>query len=152
MMSPTHCSSPQKLLMLLPFLFMSFSLAMSITLPQKLDQTSVPQEANAEIKCGTCPCVNPCAQQQMPLPPPPPPPAPPKNPSTQYCTPLAPPLPPPPPRFIYVTGVPGNLYETDPYNTWVYYSGAGQNVIGIMRLLLLVVCGVVELIVIGWQM
>ncbi|XP_041002387.1 probable pathogenesis-related protein ARB_02861 [Juglans microcarpa x Juglans regia] len=125
---------------------------MSIAFTQKLDQTSVPQEANAEIKCGTCPCANPCAQQQMPLPPPPPPPAPPKNPSTQYCTPLTPPLPPPPPRFIYVTGVPGNLYETDPYNTWVYYSGAGQNVIGIMRLLLLVVCGILELIVIGWQM
>ncbi|XP_050228865.1 uncharacterized protein LOC126678041 [Mercurialis annua] len=65
-----------------------------------------------QIKCGSCPCVNPCAQ----LPPPPPPPPP----KTTYCSPVAP----PPPRFIYVTGVPGNgnLYVTD--ENWNYFSGA----------------------------
>ncbi|XP_062152064.1 uncharacterized protein LOC133860490 [Alnus glutinosa] len=146
MISPTHCWSPHKLLMLHLFLFISFSSPTSATLSEKLDQTSVPQEADTEIKCGTCPCVNPCAQQlPPPPPPPPPPPAAPKNPSTPYCTPLAPP---PPPRFIYVTGVPGDLYVTDPaYNTWVYYSGVGRNVI--VGFLLLVGCGVLELMVIG---
>lgn len=147
MISPTHCWSPHKLLILHLFLFISFSSPISATLPEKLEQTSVPQEADTEIKCGTCPCVNPCAQQLPPPPPPPPPPSPPppppKNPSTPYCAPLAP----PPPRFIYVTGVPGDLYVTNPSNTWVYnYSGAGRNVIA--GLLLLVGCGV-QLVVIG---
>uniref|UniRef100_A0A2N9J0F7 Uncharacterized protein n=1 Tax=Fagus sylvatica TaxID=28930 RepID=A0A2N9J0F7_FAGSY len=129
-------------------------MTMSATVSKKLDQTnSLPdhEEANTELKCGTCPCVNPCEQQQPPPPPPPPPPPlppppppqTPKNPSSQYFTPQAPP---PPPRFIYFTGVPGNLYNTDPYNTWVYYSGADRNVI--VGSPLLVGCGVLELIVI----
>ncbi|KAJ6735130.1 LEUCINE-RICH REPEAT EXTENSIN-LIKE PROTEIN 2 [Salix purpurea] len=70
-----------------------------------------------------------------PHPPPPPP-------KTPYCTPLAP----PPPRFYYVTSVPGNLYETDPYYQWGLYDGARQNTA--TWLLLLVGLGVIELLVI----
>ncbi|XP_002532967.2 uncharacterized protein LOC8276573 [Ricinus communis] len=108
-----------------PFLFFLFLIFFAVpscaatSVTKKLDQTLVPQpqEPDAGIKCGSCPCVNPCAQ----LPPPPPPP------KTVYCTPLAP----PPPRFIYVTGVPGNgnLYVTDPYENWDYYSDATHNVV-----------------------
>lgn len=78
------------------------------------DDNKLEQKLKEEvgIKCGSCPCVNPCA--------PPPPPPPPKN-----CNPS--PLPPPPPRFIYVTGIPG-VYQTD-QNGWDYYfSGGGRNV------------------------
>ncbi|XP_050259635.1 anther-specific proline-rich protein APG-like [Quercus robur] len=154
MISSTHCWSPQKLLMMLLFLLTSFSFPTSATVSQKLDQTPLPQEADTEVKCGSCPCSNPCVQQP-PLPPPSPPPPPPppsptpNNPSTPYCPPLAP----PPPRFTYVTSVPGgNLYNTDPnypiYNTWVYHSSADRNMI--VELLLLLGFGVLELLVI-WE-
>ncbi|KAJ0042303.1 hypothetical protein Pint_18630 [Pistacia integerrima] len=86
-------------------------------------QELVPPEPDSSIKCGTCPCVNPCDQ----LPPPPPPP-----PKTTYCPPLAP----PPPRFIYVTGMPGQIYQTAA-DTWGFYSRAECNVAKI----LLVVAG-----------
>ncbi|CAI0451534.1 unnamed protein product [Linum tenue] len=93
---------------------------------EKLDDQNQP---TAEIKCGSCPCVDPCSQ----LPPPPPsPPPPPPPPPPLHCTPLSPPppppppprivyvKPPPPPRFVYVTG--------DPYDVDLY-SGGGRNVI-----------------------
>ncbi|KAM1061033.1 hypothetical protein ACFX13_026173 [Malus domestica] len=121
-------------------------------------QPLVSKEVDAGIKCGTCPCVNPCEQQQLP-PPPPPPPPPPKTPTTtQDCNPnpsqyvpVAPPpprfvyvtglpgdVPPPPPRFVYVTGLPGDVYQyqTDAY---AYYSAAPRHHYS-MGLLLLLVC------------
>lgn len=149
--SSTHCWSPQKLLMMLLFILISFSFPLSATVSQKLDQTPLPQEADTEVKCGSCPCSNPCVQQPPPPPPPPPQPPTPKNPSTPYCPPEDPfsPLAPPPPRFSYVTSVPGgNLYNTDPLNTWVFYSSADRNMI--VGLLLLLGFGVLELIVI-WE-
>lgn len=151
MIPSTHCWSPQKLLMMLLFLLISFSFPSSATVSQKLDQTPLPQEADTEVKCGSCPCSNPCVQQPPPPPPPPPQPPTPKNPSTPYCPPEDPfsPLAPPPPRFSYVTSVPGgNLYNTDPLNTWVFYSSADRNMI--VGLLLLLGFGVLELIVI-WE-
>lgn len=137
--------------MMLLFLLISFSFPSSATVSQKLDQTPLPQEADTEVKCGSCPCSNPCVQQPPPPPPPPPQPPTPKNPSTPYCPPEDPfsPLAPPPPRFSYVTSVPGgNLYNTDPLNTWVFYSSADRNMI--VGLLLLLGFGVLELIVI-WE-
>ncbi|XP_012089935.2 leucine-rich repeat extensin-like protein 6 [Jatropha curcas] len=112
------------------------------------DPTLVPPELNTgEIKCGSCPCVNPCA---LPPPPPtPPPPPPPPPPKTIYCPPLQ--LPPPPPRFVYVTAVPGNnLYVIDPYrNNWDYYSNANkQNSLTMLLLLLLTGFGVLNFIII----
>lgn len=66
------------------------------------------------IKCGECPCVNPCTQQ---IPPPPPPPSP------LYCG-----TPPPPPRFVYMTFSPGNLYPTDdPFNLHLYSNAANHS-------------------------
>ncbi|KAM3693906.1 hypothetical protein ACJW31_07G020100 [Castanea mollissima] len=158
MMSSSHCWSHQKLLVMLLFLLISFSFPTSATVSQKLDQTPLPLEGDTEVKCGSCPCSNPCVQQPPPPPPPPspcppPPPLPPtpNNPSTDstpYCPPFGP-LAPPPPRFTYVTSVPGgNLYNTDPLNTWVFYSSADRNMI--VGLLLLLGFGVLELIVI-WE-
>lgn len=100
----------------------------SATFSSKVDH--VPHEPS--IKCGECPCVNPCSQQPVALPSPPPPP-PPAYPA-QYCTPPPPPPPPPklvyappPPRFIYVTGGPGNLYPTDdPFNLLIYSNAPNQ--------------------------
>ncbi|CAL1390613.1 unnamed protein product [Linum trigynum] len=109
---------------------------------EKLDDQNQP---TAEIKCGSCPCVDPCSQLPPPPSPPPPPPPPPPLPSPSPpppqlqppppppdCTPLSPPppspppprivyvKPPPPPRFVYVTG--------DPYDVDLY-SGGERNVI-----------------------
>ncbi|KAJ4848315.1 hypothetical protein Tsubulata_003703 [Turnera subulata] len=114
-MSPsTHQSIPQMLL-----LFMLCMVASGASTTEKIDQEQLVPDAG--IKCGSCPCVNPCAQLVPPPPPPPPPPSPPPPKSTTYCPPLAP----PPPRFVYVTGEPGTVYETDPYD-W-FYNSAGQN-------------------------
>lgn len=95
---------------------------------EKFDESTVQPMPEASIKCGECPCVNPCTQQQ---PPPPPPPQ-----ITQYCPPQVPPPPrfyyfsgppeltqitPPPPRFTYVIGGPqDSLYPTDPFNLQIY--------------------------------
>ncbi|KAI3720107.1 hypothetical protein L6452_21017 [Arctium lappa] len=78
-----------------------------------------------QLKCGGCPCNNPCYATSSPPPPPPPPPSPPPpkmpspTPGLQNCP------PPPttgggygqmaPPSYIYITGPPGNLYPVNPY-------------------------------------
>ncbi|WCJ25256.1 hypothetical protein M5689_007155 [Euphorbia peplus] len=120
-------------------LFLLFCLVPTSISTDNLDQTLVP---DAQIKCGSCPCVNPCA---LPSPSPPPPPPPP--PKSTYCPPLAP----PPPRFIYVTAVPGagdNLYVTNPYEHWDFYSsGALLNINALSSFLLFTVSGLVHLIV-----
>ncbi|CAI9110595.1 OLC1v1010649C1 [Oldenlandia corymbosa var. corymbosa] len=88
------------------------------------------------MKCGECPCGNPCSQELPPPSPPPPAPAPPPK-TTQNCAPPPPRFyyfsnpgdqtaqavtPPPPPRFTYIIGggPPGNLYPTDPYSLEIY--------------------------------
>ncbi|ESQ49765.1 hypothetical protein EUTSA_v10021775mg [Eutrema salsugineum] len=64
-------------------------------------------------------CVNSCAQPKpLPLPPPPPP-------KTVYCSRSS--SPPPPAKYMYVTGVPGELYRTEPNDQWSYYSSANRN-------------------------
>lgn len=97
---------------------------------EKVDEAMV----QTSVKCGECPCVNPCSQLQVPPPPPPPPPPTPQ--STQYCPPQTPPPPrfyyfsgppelsqstPPPPRFTYVIGGPREKkYPVDPFNLEIY--------------------------------
>ncbi|KVI05419.1 mulatexin-like [Cynara cardunculus var. scolymus] len=82
--------------------------------PRKLDQTTSTDTAiggstdDHQIKCGGCPCNNPCNTSP---PPPPPSPPPPKKPSPTpglNC-------PPPPSSYIYINGPPGNLYPINPY-------------------------------------
>ncbi|KAL5102052.1 hypothetical protein RYX36_006379, partial [Vicia faba] len=101
------------------------------------------QPLDIEIKCGSCPCGNPCSEEQSspPQPPPTPPqeslplpyssppntnPPPPTPPS--YPPPPPPKLrPPPPPRFIYVSGEPTEVYY--------YYSAAQNRTVGLMLVL-----------------
>ncbi|KAL8528936.1 hypothetical protein ACS0TY_006418 [Phlomoides rotata] len=72
-------------------------------------------DVDPSIKCGKCPCVNPCTQQIIPPPPPP-----------------------PPPRFVYMTFSPGNLYPTDdPFNLHMY-SNAPNHSLNVVRVFLLV--------------
>ncbi|XP_022854252.1 wiskott-Aldrich syndrome protein family member 2-like [Olea europaea var. sylvestris] len=134
-----------------------FHFSATATFSSKVDDDPLVAPAVAKvpevsIKCGECPCGNPCNQQLPSLSPPPPPP-PPKN---QYCaTPPTPPpprfiyvtgqMPPPPSRFIYTTGPPGNLYRTDPFNLQIYSSAAHNNVL--VGLLLFVACGIMEFLV-----
>ncbi|GAV73126.1 hypothetical protein CFOL_v3_16613 [Cephalotus follicularis] len=118
MLSPTHRWSIQTLLMMFHLFILSLKpIITCATFTSKLDQTLVPQEPDTGIKCGTSPCADP--YPHLPCPPPPPP----KN---AYCAPCT--LPPPPPRFIYVTGVPGNLYPSTDTNEWTFYSSARRNV------------------------
>ncbi|KAK9271649.1 hypothetical protein L1049_002012 [Liquidambar formosana] len=144
MWSPTYRCSPRTLLMML-LVFISVSIPINAALSKKVDQIVVPQPPDAGIKCTACSsCENPCAQQFTP-PPPPPPPPPPKIPPPENCNCINPlPLPPPPPRFVYVTGPPGNMYPMEPYDL-DFYSGAGRSVP--VGLLILVVCGVLQLLV-----
>ncbi|TKY56734.1 phosphatidylinositol 4-kinase beta [Spatholobus suberectus] len=111
----------------------------------KIDQLLVSQPTYTEIKCGSCPCGNPCDEQLLSPPPPPPSPPPlllPEISSPQNCDQSPPPPPPsqspppppsrppptpPPPRFIYVTGVPGDAYAN-------YYSAAQNRVVGLLLL------------------
>ncbi|KAK4360601.1 hypothetical protein RND71_019553 [Anisodus tanguticus] len=122
------------------------------------------------IKCGECPCRNSCSQQLTPPPPSPSPPKPintncppviqqnipsPPPPSPRFIYFTAPPViqqnmpsprPPPPPRFTYFTAPPGNLYSTDPFNLQIY----SVAVTSCNSLLLLVGCGILELLVFGY--
>ncbi|KAI3462599.1 hypothetical protein Pfo_019262 [Paulownia fortunei] len=133
-------------LMVLAFFLFSVLITASATFSTKVDEVPDPS-----IKCGECPCVNPCSQQLPPLPPPPPPPPPPPM---QYCNPPPPRFvyaagvtPPPPPRFIYVTGAPGNLYPTDdPFNLQIY-SNAAHDSIRNVGAFLLVGCSALQLLV-----
>ncbi|KAE9615061.1 hypothetical protein Lalb_Chr04g0251311 [Lupinus albus] len=134
MVSPTQIlSSPRKHTTLLFLFCISFSsLVEATTSSSKLD---------TEIKCGSCPCGNPC-EKELPPPPQTPPPQPlPEISSPQSCDLLSPPSPslpppppppsrppptPPPPRFIYITSVPADAYN---------YSSASQNrVVGLLVL------------------
>ncbi|KAI3813454.1 hypothetical protein L1987_18179 [Smallanthus sonchifolius] len=106
------------------------------------ESNTVPQLPDSSIKCGSCPCVNPCDNppqippppppepQPCPSPPPPPPPLPPPPPPpppvTQYCPPVVV-KPPPPPRFIYVTSPPSSVYHPFPLQI---YSGVGGRRLG----------------------
>ncbi|XP_009588454.1 leucine-rich repeat extensin-like protein 1 [Nicotiana tomentosiformis] len=130
-----------------------------------------PLMPDPSIKCGECPCGKPCNQQLTPpissSPPPPPPP----KASNTYCPPVIqqnPPSPrfiyftappaiqqskpssPPPPRFIYFTAPPGNLYSTDPFNLQIYSGALTRNPLCLNSLLLLVGCGILELLVLGY--
>ncbi|GAY43782.1 hypothetical protein CUMW_077180 [Citrus unshiu] len=131
------------IVVLVPILLIAISsILASANISKKLDQELVPppQIPDTSIKCGTCPCVNPCGQLPPPPPPPPPPPSPPK---TTYCPPQV--QTPPPPRFIYVTGEPGEIYHTDS-DDWGFYSTAQPNVA--KNRLLLAACGVLGLFII----
>ncbi|XVF20642.1 hypothetical protein REPUB_Repub12eG0018800 [Reevesia pubescens] len=138
MVPHTHQKNSQSLLIIFLILSISFPIIPINASTKKLEEIVpivVPQAPTTEIKCGTCPCVNPCGQQSLspPQPPPPPPPPPPRF---TYCNPLPmPPPPPPPPRFYYVTGVPGQLYTADPDDRWTFFSSSGRNVVGILLLL-----------------
>ncbi|KAL3735632.1 hypothetical protein ACJRO7_024714 [Eucalyptus globulus] len=127
------CSSLRRLVVLVLFLAITLANGDSgvpgKTEPDKSTVTfHVPKSG---IKCSTCTCSGPCGQQ-LSLPPTPPPPSPPPlppPPMTAYCSPLpVPPPPPPPPRFIYVTGVPGDVYSSNTNDDWhYYYSGASRD-------------------------
>lgn len=67
-------------------------------------------------------CVSSCAQ-------PPPP-------KKVYCRRSS--SPPPPSKYMYITGVPGELYRTEP-DQWGYYSSANKNTI--KSLLVIVIVG-----------
>ncbi|KAL3526976.1 hypothetical protein ACH5RR_011632 [Cinchona calisaya] len=143
---------------------------------EKIDEKQAVQPMpETSIKCGECPCVNPCSQQ---LPPPPPkitqyyPPQPqtPQSPRFYYFTgppqPQTPPSPrfyyftgppeelnqlaPPPPRFTYVIGGPpqGNLHRTDPFDL-EFYNGATtcscNNIL--VSLLFPIICGLLEILI-----
>ncbi|KAL5743418.1 hypothetical protein ACOSQ2_026534 [Xanthoceras sorbifolium] len=127
---PRNQKGPQTLGMMIIILLIisSFTIQASATLSKKLDQEQLlvpPPDYNYNgIKCGTCPCVNPCGQLPPPPPSPPPPPPPPPPPKTPSC-PQQQQLPPPPPRFIYVTGVPGEIYQTEVDN-WGFFSRSAE--------------------------
>lgn len=72
-------------------------------------------------------CVNSCAQPP-PLPPPP---------RKTYCSRSF--SSPPPPKYMYMTGVPGELYRTESDDQWGYYSSANQN--SVKCLLVIVIVG-----------
>lgn len=115
--------NPQSVLMIFPVLSIIFAVPTnsSTKILEEMVPVVVPQAPTTEIKCGACPCVNPCGQQSLPPPPPPPP--------RFTCCNTLPPTP-PPPTFYYVTGVPGQLYGVDPDDSWRYFSNAGRNFVG----------------------
>ncbi|KAI3451821.1 hypothetical protein Pfo_008486 [Paulownia fortunei] len=115
------------LVTLLILQFSSILIRQSASFSTKVDDLPDPS-----IKCGECPCVNPCSQQQPTPPPPPPLPM-------QYFS-------PPPPRFVYVTGPPGNLYPSDPFNLQIF-SDAAYNSLKITTFLLVVVFSALQLLV-----
>ncbi|KAI3665581.1 hypothetical protein L6452_44208 [Arctium lappa] len=102
---------------------------------------------DSSIKCGSCPCINPCGQQMLPPPPPPPRPSPPPPPPptipVTYCPPAVVVVkPPPPPRFIYVTNPPSNAYH--PFTLRVYSGGGGGGGGGFTGWIVVVGCVVLE--------
>ncbi|KAL7090218.1 hypothetical protein ACP275_12G026600 [Erythranthe tilingii] len=108
-------------IILLTVLVVQLSVSVVTTFSTEVDREIFPEPIS--IKCGECPCANPCSHQSPP---------PPENPG-RYCSPPPPSpvyvaaeiTPPPPPRFNYVTGAPGNLYPTDdPFNLMVYSNAA----------------------------
>ncbi|KFK37777.1 hypothetical protein AALP_AA3G028000 [Arabis alpina] len=78
-------------------------------------------------------CVSSCAQPPPLLSPPPP---------KVYCTRSS--SAPPPPSYMYVTGVPGELYRTEPDDQYGYYSSANRNLAKCLLVILIV--GVVVVI------
>lgn len=127
---------------------------------EKVHEQVVQPFPETSIKCGECPCANPCSQQ-LPPPPPPPPPM-----ITQYCPPPPQPQAPPPPRFYYFTGPPElsqltpppprftyviggpqeNLYPIDPFNLQIF-NGATCNCNVLVVLLLPIICGLLEILI-----
>ncbi|KAL1211490.1 hypothetical protein V5N11_023503 [Cardamine amara subsp. amara] len=77
-------------------------------------------------------CVNSCDQSPS-LPPP----------RSVYCSRSS--SSPPPPKYMYVTGVPGELYRTEPDDQWGYYSNANRN--WVKPLLVIVIVGVVRIVI-----
>ncbi|VVA96315.1 unnamed protein product [Arabis nemorensis] len=75
-------------------------------------------------------CVNSCAHESPPLLPPPPP-------KTVYCSRSS--SAPPPPSYMYVTGVPGELYRTEPDDQWGYYSSANRNLVKCLLVIIVLV-------------
>ncbi|KAJ4706944.1 putative Nutrient reservoir [Melia azedarach] len=144
---------PPQTIIVLSLLVSLRAISVSATVSKKLDQEGEPQIPDTSIKCGTCPCENPCGQlpppppcanpcgQLPPPPPPPPPPATPPPPETTCCTPQTP----PPPRLICVTCEPGELYH--PYaDDWGFYSTAERN--AAQKWLLLAGCCLLGLLII----
>ncbi|KAB1997998.1 hypothetical protein ERO13_D12G055500v2 [Gossypium hirsutum] len=121
MVQHSYRKNPPSVLMIFPILSIIFAVPInaSTKILEEVVPVVVPQAPTTEIKCGACPCVNPCGQQSLPPPPPP---------RFTYCNTL--PSPPPPPRFYYVTGVPGQLYGVDPDDRWRYFSNGGRNFVG----------------------
>ncbi|MFS8028748.1 hypothetical protein Hanom_Chr16g01514071 [Helianthus anomalus] len=93
-----------------------------------------------QIKCGGCPCNNPCYTTS---PPPPPPPSPPPPKMSTPTPGLVNPCPPPPitgggsgmapPGYIYITGPPGDVYPVNPF----FSGGSHRNLWATPRLLAL---------------
>ncbi|KEH28250.1 hypothetical protein MtrunA17_Chr5g0435061 [Medicago truncatula] len=141
MVSPKHSSQIFTIVLL-------FFITINAYSSSKLDQLSLASKPlDVEIKCGSCPCGNPCDEQLSPPQPPPtpppeslplpeysspinsnPPPSPPQQPSSPPPPPprSRPPPTPPPPRFIYVSGEPTDVYY--------YYSAAQNRAVGFMVL------------------
>ncbi|KAL4568857.1 hypothetical protein LXL04_024474 [Taraxacum kok-saghyz] len=123
---------------------------------ENLQETNMVGELpDSSIKCGSCPCVDPCGSQQMlpppstpppqptPSPPPPPPPPlpsppPPPPPATQYCPPAVVVKSPPPPRFIYVTSPPSSVNH--PFTLNIYSGEGGRRIGGVTGRLFMVGC------------
>jgi len=75
---------------------------------------------------------------------------------TGITTPLRPPPPrktycskssssPPPPKYMYVTGVPGELYRTEPDDQWGYNSSVNRNLVKCLLVIVIVGFGVINL-------
>ncbi|KAL8266164.1 hypothetical protein R6Q59_003508 [Mikania micrantha] len=120
------------------------------------DETNtVPPLPDSSIKCGSCPCINPCELPPppsppppppplpCPSPPPPPPPLPPPPPPATYCPPVAA-KPPPPPRFIYVTSPPSSVYH--PFPLQIYSGVGGRRLGGVGCWIVVVGCLVLDVV------